>query len=381
MAVMIWSSMFLIAFLRAKHGRPARVQDGDRFIIIKFAPYPLRDTKFAFFAETRLLIHITMVEKYSRLLEIQIRKQKYGLQPVSLYEPIRYLMGLGGKRLRPMFCILSYSLYKTDVEKVIPYAIAVEAFHNFTLMHDDIMDKAPLRRGKATVHEKWDINTAILSGDVMLVKVYDMLLTTKDNKLKEILAAFNKCACEVCEGQKWDMEFESKKNVNEKQYLNMIKLKTAVLLGFSLELGGMLAGAPNSDCKSLREFGVNIGLAFQLKDDLLDAYADSKKFGKQIGGDIIANKKTFLLIKALELASPKQRRDLEHWISLKRFDKGEKVKAVRGIFDALMISMLTEKKINNYFKKGFAMVEALSCSNKAKARLRDFAELLINRES
>ncbi len=322
-----------------------------------------------------------MVEKYSRLLELEIRKQKYGLEPVSLYEPIRYLMRLGGKRLRPMFCILAYSLYRSDVQKMLPYAVAVEAFHNFTLMHDDIMDKAPLRRGMPTVHEKWDVNTAILSGDVMLVKVYDMLLPLKDQKLKEVLVAFNKCACEVCEGQQWDMEFEGRKYVTERQYLNMIKLKTAVLLGFSLELGGMLAGASRRDCGALRDFGVNIGLGFQLKDDLLDAYANAKKFGKQIGGDIIANKKTFLLIKALELASPRQRRNLQRWLSLKRFDKTEKVIAVKEIFDALMISRLTEKKINNYFKKGFSSVEALSCSDKAKSRLVKFAELLINRES
>src|SRR5690606_19654604 len=195
----------------------------------------------------------------------------------------------GGKRLRPMLTLLSYSLFKNDVKSITRYAIAVEAFHNFTLMHDDIMDKAPLRRGHPTVHKKWNTNTAILSGDVMLVKVYELFSTLEGEKLKTVIQTFNKCAAEVCEGQQWDMEFENISKVNEAQYLNMIRLKTAVLLGFSLELGAILADASIPERKALREFGINIGLGFQLKDDLLDAYADPKKFGKQIGGDIIAN--------------------------------------------------------------------------------------------
>lgn len=322
-----------------------------------------------------------MIEKYSRLLEQEIKKQKYGKQPVSLYEPIRYLMALGGKRLRPMLTLLSYSLYKKDVKQITPYAIAVEAFHNFTLMHDDIMDKAPLRRGSPTVHEKWNINTAILSGDVMLVNVYNMFLGIDDRLLKDVLRAFNQCASAVCEGQQWDMEFERQQNVTEAQYLKMIKLKTAALLGFSLELGAMLAGASAKDCMSLREFGNNVGIGFQLKDDLLDAYADSKKFGKQVGGDIIANKKTFLLIKSLELAQKKHKEALEYWITVKKFNKTEKVKAVKEIYDALMIPGLTEKKINSYFKKGFSKLDNLDCSADAKAQLINFTELLIGRES
>lgn len=322
-----------------------------------------------------------MIEKYSQLLEREIKKQTYGKQPVSLYEPIKYLMALGGKRLRPLLTLLSYSLYKNDVKKILPYAVAVEAFHNFTLMHDDIMDKAPLRRGHSTVHEKWNVNTAILSGDVMLVKVYDMLLGINEVHLKRVMKAFNKCASEVCEGQQWDMEFETKTDVTEGQYIGMIKLKTAVLLGFSLELGAMLTGATERDCKALREFGTNIGIGFQLKDDLLDAYADSKKFGKQIGGDIIANKKTFLLIKAMELANPEQHQELENWISLKKFNKPEKVNGVKAIYDSLLIPKLTENKIDGYFKKGFAQLKKLNCNEKAKSRLINFTELLIARES
>lgn len=318
---------------------------------------------------------------YQKWIEQEIKKQKYGKDPTSLYEPIRYLMGLGGKRLRPMFTLLSYGLFKDDDKGVVRYAVAVEAFHNFTLMHDDIMDKAPLRRGKATVHKKWNVNTAILSGDVMLVKVYDMLLTIAADKLKRVLTAFNKCAAEVCEGQQWDMEFEKVKTVTEAQYINMIKLKTAVLLGFSLELGAILADASEDDCVALREFGINIGIAFQLKDDLLDAYADPKKFGKQVGGDIIANKKTFLLIKALEKATGKQKLKLAEWLSAKKYRKPDKINAVKSLYDALDIPALTEKKVNYYFTKGFDKLSVLSCLEANKLKLARFTETLIERQS
>jgi len=320
-----------------------------------------------------------MVEKYLSLIEAEIKKQKFGNQPKSLYEPIRYIMSLGGKRLRPLLTALSYTLYRNDVEKVIPYAVTVEAFHNFTLLHDDIMDNAPLRRGKATVHEKWNVNTAILSGDVMLVKVYEMFLGLDEKKLKEVLRVFNQCASEVCEGQQWDMEFENEKKISETKYLEMIRLKTAVLLGFSLELGALLADASDRDRNALRDFGVNIGIGFQLKDDLLDVYADKHKFGKQVGGDIIANKKTFLLIKALEKARGKQKLELEKWLAAKKFIRAKKVKAVTSIYDGLQISSLTEQKIKYFFEKGFACLENLSNPQKAES-LRDFVKNLIDRE-
>jgi geranylgeranyl diphosphate synthase type II len=318
---------------------------------------------------------------YLSLLEKEISKQKYGKQPASLYEPIRYLMSLGGKRLRPMLALLSYSLYKNDAKAIVPYAVAVEAFHNFTLMHDDIMDKAPLRRGKQTVHEKWNVNTAILSGDVMLVKVYDMFLGIEPEKLKVVLKAFNQCAAEVCEGQQWDMEFETTDKVTEEQYINMIRLKTAVLLGFSLELGAILADAPEEDRKALREFGTNIGIGFQLKDDLLDAYADPEKFGKQVGGDIIANKKTFLLIKAREKAQGKTKKQLDEWLSLRKFNKNKKVAGVRAIYDDLGVPALTEKKIDQFFRKGFDSLEKVSVKPETRALLRGYAEALIERQS
>lgn len=317
---------------------------------------------------------------YLKLIEKEIKNQPFGDQPKSLYEPIRYIMSLGGKRLRPSLVLLGYSLYKSDVEKIIPYAVAVEAFHNFTLMHDDIMDKAPLRRGKKTVHEKWNTNTAILSGDVMLVKVYEMFMSLPDHQLKEVLQAFNRCAAEVCEGQQWDMEFESRKKVTEVEYIEMIRLKTAVLLGFSLELGAILAGAPAAERLALNRFGTQMGIGFQLKDDLLDVYGDQDKFGKQVGGDILANKKTFLLIKALMLAKGKQKTELNQWLAAKKFNASKKVKAVTEIYNKLKVRELTLQKIDGYFNQAFAELESIP-ANPQKEILIGFAQQLIHRQS
>ncbi|MEK6780921.1 MAG: polyprenyl synthetase family protein [Bacteroidota bacterium] len=321
-----------------------------------------------------------MIKNYLTLIEAEIKKRKFGSEPKSLYGPIRYIMGLGGKRLRPLLTMFAYSLYKNDVEKIVSYAMAVEAFHNFTLLHDDIMDRAPLRRGKATVHEKWNVNTAILSGDVMLVSVYDLFISLEEKKLKAVLELFNICAAEVCEGQQWDMEFEKKAKVTEALYINMIRLKTAVLLGFSLELGALLADAPEAERKALKEFGVNIGIGFQLKDDLLDVYADKKKFGKQVGGDIISNKKTFLLIKAFEKAKRKDQQELAKWISAKRFNKKQKVKAITCIYNSLNIPLLTENKILAYFVKGFDLLDKVK-PTKQKDQLIAFTRDLIMRQT
>ena len=319
------------------------------------------------------------MERYLSLLESEIRKQQFGTQPDSLYGPIRYIMALGGKRLRPLLTLLSYSIYKEKVEPCVRYAAAVEAFHNFTLMHDDIMDKAPLRRGKATVHEKWNINTAILAGDVMLVKVYDLFLSLDKDKLKEVLTLFNECAAGVCEGQQWDMEFELKSRVTETQYIEMIRLKTGVLLGFSLELGAVMADAPGPERKLLRDVGINLGIGFQLKDDLLDVYADKKKFGKQVGGDIIANKKTFLLIKALEKAKGADKKELKHWLTTTKFDKRKKVAAISALYDRLGIQLLTEKKVQEYFEKGFDGLSQLSRKERVQPLL-EFAKELAERQ-
>jgi len=319
------------------------------------------------------------MEAYLRLIEEEIRKFRFDSKPRSLYDPIHYIMALGGKRMRPLLTVLAYALYKDDVGPVVRYAAAVEAFHNFTLVHDDIMDKAPLRRGKATVHKKWDVNTAILSGDVMLIKVYDRFLELEGKKLKEVLRLFNACAAGVCEGQQWDMEFETAARVSEAQYLNMIELKTAVLLGFSLELGALLADAPSSDRDALRRFGIDLGVAFQLKDDLLDVYGDKKTFGKQQGGDIITNKRTFLLINALRKAKGMQAKELNRLLKAKAFDKRKKVLAITAIYDALDIRGVTERKIQEYLLRASQSLDRLSVGKRVNP-IREFVEALSSRK-
>jgi len=313
------------------------------------------------------------------LINNRLTEHSYGEQPNELYEPIRYIMSLGGKRLRPVLVLLAYKLFKDDHETILDQALAVEVFHNFTLMHDDIMDDAPLRRGKQTVHEKWDSSTAILSGDVMLVRAYDLLLDAPGD-LRAIIKAFNECAAGVCEGQQFDMNFETMSSVTEEDYINMIRLKTAVLLGFSLQFGAMLAGASEASTKALYKFGVDIGIGFQLKDDLLDVYADQEKFGKQVGGDIISNKKTFLLLKALELANDEQKTQLTQWIDKKEFDSAEKVEAVTAIYDQIGIKELTLAKMNEYFNKGFESLDKIEVAEERKIGLKSFAQYLIERD-
>ena len=314
-------------------------------------------------------------------LEKHIQEFSFGNAPLELYEPISYIMSLGGKRIRPLLTLLAYSLYRDDYEKILTPAAAIEVFHNFTLVHDDIMDAAPLRRGKATVHKKWNTNTAILSGDVMLVKVYDMLLHVPDDKLAICLKLFNQTAAEVCEGQQHDMNFEIQENVLESEYLEMIRQKTAVLLGFALQYGAILGGATLDDAQHLYDFGVNIGIGFQLKDDLLDVYADKSKFGKQVGGDIIANKKTFLLIKAKELATGEDKKLLDEWMSKEDFDKEQKVKEVTDLYDKLGIKNITESKMESYFQRGFDQLNDINI-NKSEVleALKGLTKDLIDRE-
>jgi geranylgeranyl diphosphate synthase type II len=321
------------------------------------------------------------INKILQELENHIQGYSYGSSPRELYEPISYIMSLGGKRIRPLLTLLSYSLYKRDYQEVLTPAMAVEVFHNFTLMHDDIMDDAPLRRGKATVHEKWNVNTAILSGDVMLVRAYDMLLDIDPTLLPICLRLFNHTAAEVCEGQQHDMNFEKMETVTEEEYIDMIRQKTAVLLGFALEFGAILANAPTDDARRLYEFGVNIGIGFQLKDDLLDVYADKEKFGKQVGGDIISNKKTFLLLKAKELARGNQKESLDKWLAATEFDKDEKVLAVTEIYNQIGIKSLAESKMQEYFDKGFAQFESLNVLQEdAYQTLLTITRDLVNRE-
>ena len=314
------------------------------------------------------------------LINQDIRELSLAGEPPEIYEPIRYILDLGGKRLRPILALLSYGLYKENPQDILCIATGIEVFHNFTLMHDDIMDKAPLRRGKATVHEKWNEGIGILSGDVMLVKAYERLEHVDSNKIFKVLQGFNICATEVCEGQQLDMNFENLTKVSEEEYLEMIRLKTAVLLGFSMELGAILADAPENHQHLLKEFGVNIGLGFQLKDDLLDVYGEQAKFGKQVGGDIIANKKTYLLIKALEESTPTLRAELTHWLGKTEFIKQEKVAAVTDIYDQLGIKNLTEEKINQYFTGAYRAFEQLGIEEHRLVELKAFTDFLTHRE-
>lgn len=314
-------------------------------------------------------------------LQQEIQCTQYGHYPAELYDPIQYIMRLGGKRMRPLLTLMATYLFTDDWRKAIKPAIAVEVFHNFTLMHDDIMDQAPLRRGQPTVHEKWNHNIAILSGDVMLVNAYELLLDIEADKLRHVLTRFNRTAAEVCEGQQLDMNFETRWDVTEAEYIEMIKLKTSVLLGFALELGGIIAGADANSTQHLLEGGIHIGIGFQLKDDLLDVYGDPVKFGKQVGGDIIANKKTFLLIEALEKAEGPLRTELMGWLSRTTYDKAEKVQAVTSIYDQLNIRQITETRINDHFAKGFTNFEQVAALTERRDLLLDFTRQLVAREN
>ncbi|PWJ57022.1 geranylgeranyl diphosphate synthase type II [Dyadobacter jejuensis] len=321
------------------------------------------------------------IDPILKKLQENFAAHRYGTHPTELYDPIEYIMSLGGKRFRPLLTILAASLYTDELEKALKPAMAVEVFHNFTLMHDDIMDQAPLRRGEQTVHEKWNANTAILSGDVMLIKAYELLIQVDDHKLRNVLERFNVTAAEVCEGQQLDMNFETRWDVTEAEYLEMIRLKTSVVLGMALELGGIIGGADAASKKALYLAGETMGIGFQLKDDLLDVYGDPSKFGKQVGGDIIANKKTFLLIEALARATGPTKAELHHWIEAPTFDKEEKVAAVKQIYTKLGIQQLTEEKIAACFTNGIAHLEAVAVVPERKKPLMDFVHNLVNREN
>jgi geranylgeranyl diphosphate synthase, type II len=320
------------------------------------------------------------MKEYLALIEKELSVYDFGSRPAELYDPIRYVLALGGKRIRPVLTLMASELFCGDFRKALYPALAVEVFHNFTLLHDDIMDKAPLRRGQATVHEKWNDNIAILSGDVMLIRAYELFLKSDHPELKPILHKFNKCAAEVCEGQQLDMNYETAASVSEEEYIEMIRLKTAVLLAFSLELGAILAGAKQEYSEQLYQFGINIGLGFQLKDDLLDVYGAADKFGKQVGGDIISNKKTYLLIKARELAKGSTLKELEHWLSQKNFDPVEKVIAVKAIYEKLGIRELGEQKMNRYFDSAMNTLDELDIVKERKQPLVALTTSLIDRE-
>lgn len=320
-------------------------------------------------------------EKFLLAINQEIAEQQFGQKPVELYEPLRYIMALGGKRLRPMLTLIGASLYSNDWQKALKPAVAMEVFHNFTLLHDDIMDNAPTRRGMPTVHKKWNDNVAILSGDVMLVKAYEMLFNIDPSPLKLVLEGFSRTAAEVCEGQQLDMNFESMPTVRLEEYLNMIRLKTSVLLGFSLKLGGILGGADKADCEKLYEIGLNAGMGFQLMDDILDVYGDPEKFGKQVGGDIVSNKKTYLLILALQIAKGENVHLLDFWLHINDYKNEDKVLAITQIYNKLEIRPKVESVMESYFEKSLNQINELNCSTENKTQLSNFLKKLTQREN
>ncbi len=314
-----------------------------------------------------------------KLVEQEIGKQNFVVEPKGLYQPIEYVMGMGGKRIRPTLCLAACYLFTDDISSALRPSLSLEIFHNFTLLHDDIMDNADVRRNQPTVHKKWDENTAILSGDAMLIKAYQYAAGIDGQYLKKVIDLFSQTAIEVCEGQQYDMEFESRDDVEVEDYLNMIRLKTAVLLAASLKTGAIIGGANDKDADLLYEFGENIGLAFQLQDDFLDVYGDIETFGKAIGGDIVANKKTFLLLNALQLASGSLRNDLLNWINATDFDAAQKIEAVRNIYNSLKVDELAKKKMEFYFEKAIAALSKVDGRESMKEQLHQFAIKLIER--
>lgn len=304
----------------------------------------------------------------------------YDRRPASLYEPIRYVLSMGGKRIRPVLMLLSYNLFKEDPETILMPACALETYHNYTLLHDDLMDNADLRRGHETVHKKWNANTAILSGDSMLVLAYQRMQQCSSDKMAEVLALFTETALEIGEGQEYDMAFEHRDDVSEEEYIEMIRLKTSVLLACALKIGAILAGASKEDADNLYRFGEQIGLAFQLQDDFLDVYGDTRVFGKAIGGDITSNKKTFMLINALNHANEEQRRQLESWIGATEFDRNEKVAAVTRLYNEIGIDRMAQDKIAYYFEQSRKYLQAVSVDESRKAELAAYAQRMMNRQ-
>lgn len=310
-----------------------------------------------------------------------IEQLPYDRQPQSLYEPVKYVLSIGGKRVRPVLMLLAYNLYKEDPERILMPACALETYHNYTLLHDDLMDNADVRRGLPTVHRKWDANTAILSGDSMLVLAYHRMLQCDADKQPEVMRLFTETALEIGEGQQYDMEFENRDDVTEEEYIEMIRLKTSVLLACAMKIGGILAGASAEDADNLYKFGEQVGLAFQLQDDLLDVYGDPKVFGKAVGGDITCNKKTYMLINAFQRANSEQRAELERWVSAKDFDRQEKVAAVTEIYNQIGIRQICEEKINYYFEESKKYLAKINVADERKQILLQYTAEMMKRES
>ncbi len=304
----------------------------------------------------------------------------YDRKPMSLYEPIRYVLSIGGKRIRPVLMLLAYNLYKEDTERILPSACALETYHNYTLLHDDLMDHAPMRRGHQTVHERWDANTAILSGDTMLVMAYERMAQCVPEYFPEVLRLFTETALEIGEGQQYDIEFETRDDVTEEEYIEMIRLKTSVLLACALKMGAIQAGASAEDAENLYRFGEQMGLAFQLQDDYLDVYGDSATFGKRIGGDIVSNKKTYMLINAYNKANRAQRAELDSWILRKDFNEEEKITAVTRLYNEIGIDQMALDKIAYYFEQSKKYLAAVQVPEERKAELQAYSAKMMHRK-
>lgn len=321
------------------------------------------------------------INHYISIVNQAIEEIQYSKEPKNLYEPIKYTLSLGGKRIRPALMLLSNDLFGGKSVKAINAALAIEVFHNFTLVHDDIMDDAPLRRGNTTVFKKWNTNTAILSGDVMFVNAIQLLAKDNTDLLPEILTVFNKAAVEVCEGQQYDMDFETSNKVSIDDYLKMIELKTAVLLAASLKIGAIIGHAKQDDANHIYEFGKNLGIAFQLMDDILDLYGDPKIFGKQIGGDIISNKKTYLLLKAQELATGNIQKELEFCLSSTALKNEVKVERVKTIFDKLGIKKIAIEEMNLFYNTAISHLDSINAPDEKKKVFENFANQLMKRDN
>ena len=319
------------------------------------------------------------IEFYKDEFISYLEKKVKTKEPKNLYEPISYILGLGGKRLRPVLSLLTAELFNGDYKNVLDAALAVEVFHNFSLVHDDIMDDAPLRRGKITVHEKWDINTGILSGDAMLINSYQFFERYEGDTFKELVQLFSKTAIEVCEGQQYDVDFETRDDVTIPEYLKMIEYKTAVLVAAAMKMGAIIADTSQENQNLVYQFGRNLGIAFQLQDDYLDAFGDPKTFGKQVGGDIIENKKTFLYLRAIELCDDSEKEMLQHLYSIEPTDPAEKINAIKKVFKNSGSVDATKKEIEDYTQKAFNCLNKLNLPEERKAVLKVFGKNLMQR--
>ncbi len=321
------------------------------------------------------------ISQLQDIINTELTNINFVQEPNNLYEPIEYTMSIGGKRIRPLLCLLSTQLFGGNVTNAIKPALGVEIFHNFTLLHDDIMDNAEVRRNKPTVHKKWNENVGILSGDAMLIRAYQFVENCEARVLPAVLKLFNETALGVCEGQQYDMDFEIRSDVSEEEYLEMIRLKTAILLAASLKLGALLADCSEEDGNNIYQFGINIGIAFQLQDDFLDTFGDQNTFGKKIGGDIISNKKTFLLINALKDSSPQDKEKLLQWISQKEFNADEKISAVKKIYLNSGVNTKSQKLMDQYFTQATDYLNKVNGEDFIKNELSSLATKLMKRNN